>query len=518
MKTSGSFGKSGVPAFKFFIACFFVLSILGPGHIARADAFEWPESTPEEVDIDPQMVSQLLTAAGRGDFGHLKSLLILRHGRLVLESYFNGYTRNDLMPLYSVTKSWGSAVVGIAMSNQDVPGLDSTVSDLFPGYQDLFNASPGKTQITFRDLLTMRHGLAWDEWSTYFTNPQNPVNAMTQSADWWRYVLSRPQTAAPDSVFRYSTGVANLMGGVIWNFTGQSALEYSIEHLFDPLDIRDHYLEVDLSGGAKGTGIRNFQVGLTPTGHGLWLKPLDLAKIGQLYLDRGAWQSRRLMASDWIDQSWGSYSNAETDPQVFPGNVSYGYQWWTYRYTRPQGEIEVHVAEGWADQYIFVIPELDLVVVSTANNGSYNGPDMRTAVRDIILDGVDEDFDPASDGGLTGSWFNPDLKHQGFMLEVVPKTGQVVIYWMTFAPESGAPQWMVAVGMLHGRRAVLEFLQPEGGDFAGSGEASLNSWGDVELIFHSCTTASMEFFSEVAGVEGIIELQRLTPVNSCVDP
>jgi hypothetical protein len=176
------------------------------------------------------------------------------------------------------------------------------------------------------------------------------------------------------------------------------------------------------------------------------------------------------------------------------------------------------VAEGWADQYIFVIPELDLVVVSTANNGSYNGPDMRTAVRDIILDGVDEDFDPASDGGLTGSWFNPDLKHQGFMLEVVPKTGQVVIYWMTFAPESGAPQWMVAVGMLHGRRAVLEFLQPEGGDFAGSGEASLNSWGDVELIFHSCTTASMEFFSEVAGVEGIIELQRLTPVNSCVDP
>lgn len=491
--------------------------LLCPGSNTRAESFLWPEASPESVNIDPQMINQLLAAVENGTFGRLKSLLILRHGRLVLEKYFNGYGRDDLMPLYSVTKSWGGALVGIAIGRQDIPGLSSPLEELFPSYSAIFSAAPAKRQIRFQDLLSMRHGLEWDEWSTFFTHPDNPVYQMTQSADWWLSVLSRPQTAEPDSVFRYSTGVSNLMGGVIWNFTGQSAIEYSVEHLFDPLDIRDFYLEVDLEDKPRGTGIRNFQTGLTPTGHGLWLKPRDLAKIGQLYLDRGAWRARRILTSDWIDQSWGSYSDSDSDPQVFPENVSYGYQWWTYRYQRPEGEVIVQVADGFADQYIFVIPQLDVVVVSTADNGLHTGLDMRYAIRDIILDGVSADFDPVSDGGLTGSWFNPELKHQGFMLEVVPSTGQVVIYWMTFRPGTGEPQWMVAVGQLHGRRAILEFLQPEGGDFAGNNEASLNSWGDVELIFESCTRASMEFFSEFAGVEGLIELQRLTPVTTCID-
>ncbi len=463
------------------------------------------------------MIADLTAAIERGDYGRLKSLLVLRHGRLVHEQYFNGHRRDDLMPLYSVTKSWGSALIGIGIGRQDIPSRETPIEALFPGYADLFIESPRKRQISLEDLLTMRHGLQWDEWSTYFTNPANPVNQMTRSGDWWRYVLSRPATAEPDSVFRYSTGVSNLMGGVIWSLTGQSALNYSIEHLFDPLDIQDYYLEVDLSGQPRGTGIRTFQAGLTPTGHGLWLKARDLAKIGQLYLDRGAWQSRRVLMERWVRESWGSYSNVETDPQVFPENVSYGFQWWNYRFERPDGDILVHAADGFADQYLFVIPRLDMVVVSTADNGSYDGPDMRFALRDIILDGVGADFDPVSDGGLTGSWFNPDRDHQGFMMEVVPGTGQVVIYWMTFEPASGDQQWMVAVGEMHGRRVILEFLRPTGGSFEGDGEAHLGGWGDVELIFHSCTRASMEFYSRLDGVEGTIDLQRLTPNTSCRD-
>jgi len=502
---------------KVYVVFFVLVFILCPGVTARADVFLWPETSPDSVDIDPQMLSQLTTAIQRGDYGRLKSVLIVRHGRLVFEKYFNGYRQDDLMPLYSVTKSWGSTLVGIAIGRQDIPGLDASLEELFPSYSALFSDQPAKREILFRDLLSMRHGLEWDEWSTGFTDPKNPVYQMTQSSDWWNFVLSRRLTASPGSVFRYSTGVANLMGGVIWNFTGQSALEYSIEHLFDPLDIRSYYLEVDLSDQPRGTGIRNFQPGLTPTGHGLWLQARDLAKLGQLYLDRGAWESRRIMASAWVDQSWSSLSNIDTDPLVFPDNVTYGLQWWTYRLQRPAGEYAVRVAEGFADQYIFVVPQLDLVVVSTADNGQWTGQDMRHAIRDIILDGVNKDFDPVSDGGFTGSWLNPALKHQGFMLEVVPSTGQIVIYWMTFAPGSGEPQWMVAQGRLHGRRATLEFLQPEGGDFVGSKDASLNQWGDAELIFTSCTQASLEFFSTPDGVEGVIELRRLTPVTTCTD-
>jgi len=463
------------------------------------------------------MITELVTSINRGSYGRLKSLLILRHGRLVHEQYFNGYDGDDLMPLYSVTKSWGSALVGIAVGRGDLPAVTTPIDQIFTDYQAIFSSAPAKRQIQFRDLLTMRHGLAWDEWSTSFTDPFNPVNAMTRSSDWWQYVLSRPMTAPRDSVFRYSTGVANLMGGAIWSLTGKSALEYSQEFLFDPLEISDYYLEVDLADLPRGTGIRNFQPGLTPTGHGLWLKPRDLAKIGQLYLDLGAWQARRVMASEWIQESWGDYSNFATDPQVFSAISSYGYDWWSYRFPRPAGEFVVHAAEGYAGQYIFVIPQLDLVVVSTADNGQYDGQDMRFAIRDIVLDGVEADFDPVSDGGMTGSWFNPELKDQGFMLEAVPSTGQIVIYWMAFEPGTGKQQWLIAVGQLHGRRAVLEFFRPEGGTFVGNQPANKNHWGDAELIFQSCTHATLEFFSEVAGVEGLIDLLRLTPVTTCKD-
>jgi CubicO group peptidase (beta-lactamase class C family) len=492
-----------------------VLFCSGP---VNAQAFDWPLADPQEVDISPQMIAELTEAINQGRYGRLKSLLILRHGRLVHEAYFNGYRQNELMPLYSVTKSWGSALVGIAIRNGDLQDVGVPIEEVFTGYGHVFNSQPAKRQILVHDLLTMRHGLAWDEWSTYFTDPANPVYQMTRSADWWDYVLSRPATAPPDSVFRYSTGVANLLGGMIWSLTGQSALEYSEEFLFGPLGIEDYYVEVDLSDSPRGTGITDFQPGLTPTGHGLWLKARDLAMIGQLYLDRGAWQNRRVLASQWIESSWAGYSNFETDPQVFAENVSYGYQWWTYHFPGPGGEIAVHSAIGFADQYIFVMPDLDMVVVSTAANGSFEGQDMRHAIRDIVIPGVDADFDPVQDGGLTGAWYDPDLNHQGFMLEVVPSTGQVVLYWMTFEPGTGKQQWMIAIGMLHGRRAVLELLRPLGGDFVNGAAASeLQSWGDAELIFQSCTRATVEFFSDLTGVEGTVNLQRLTPSTTCED-
>lgn len=142
---------------------------------------------------------------------------------------------------------------------------------------------------------------------------------------------------------------------------------------------------------------------------------------------------------------------------------------------------------------------------------------MSTAVKDVILGGVLPDFDPVSDGGMTGSWFAPEMDLQGFMLEVVPSTGQVVIYWMAYEPETQLQQWLIAVGEMHGRRAVLEFLRPQGGSFAGDAVGQLDDWGDVELTFQSCAHATLNFFSEVAGVEGVINLTRATPLTTCTD-
>jgi len=482
-----------------------------------ASSSEWPRATPQEADIDAQMISLLVQGINRGDYGKQKSLLILRHGKLVHEQYFRGNGPDTLMPMYSATKSWGSALIGIAIGNGDLEGVNVPLEQVFIDYPGPFQFDTGKQALTMEHVLTMRTGLAWDEWSTSFTDPANPVNQMTKSGDWWAFVLNRPMTAPADSVFRYSTGGSNLMGGVLWSLTGMSALEYSMQYLFAPLDITEHYVEVDLSGGPKGSGITTFQAGLTPTGHGLWLKASDLAKLGQLYLDRGVWDARRVLASQWINDSWKAYSDHASDPQVFGEGVSYGYQWWNFIFPGTKGNVSVHLAWGWADQFIFVVPSLDLVMVTTAENGSWSGSTMLGAFRDVVLGGILDDFDPVSDGGLTGSWYAPELAHQGFMLEVVPATGQVVIYWMTYEPGTNEQLWLIAVGQLHGRRSVLEFLRPQGGTFGGGEAADLSSWGDVELTFTSCTSATLHFYSAVAGVGGDIDLKRLTPNVTCID-
>ena len=479
--------------------------------------FTWPLSTPETENIDPDMISTLVSSINDGVYGTQKSLLILRHGKLVHEQYFNGNDQDDLMAMYSASKSWGSALLGVAIRQGDLENEFVPIEQVFPAYANIFMTNPQKQNIRVHDVLTMRHGLAWDEWSTFFTDPANPVNQMTQSSDWWKNVLERPMTTSVDKEFRYSTGTSNLMGGAIYNLTGKSAIEYSVEHLFTPMNILDYYFEVDIRGGPRGSGITDFQIGLTPTGHGMWLKSRDMAKIGQLYLDNGTWESRRLLASEWIRKSWNKYSDHQTDPETFGESLSYGYQWWTFDFNTTKGTVPVHLAWGWADQYIFVIPSLDVVVVTTADNTRWDGPTMISAIRDIVISGLNDDFDPVSDGAMTGSWFSPDRDRQGFMLEVVPSTGQVVIYWMTYEPETQAQQWLVAVGQMHGRRAVLEFLRPQGGSFDGDVIARMDEWGDVELTFQSCTKAKLNFLSEIAGVEGVIDLVRLTPVTTCTD-
>jgi CubicO group peptidase (beta-lactamase class C family) len=525
---AGGFGLDGrgFAVLRSIFQVVMVASLLAGSAGVVAQDFTWPRAEAAEVGVDPAMLQQLDTAVRAGQYGQVKSLLVLRHGKLVYESYFNGYRAEDLLPLYSVTKSWASALIGIALQRGDLAGIDQPLWEILPQYSAAFNASPQKRSIRVRDLMTMRHGLQWDEWSTSFTSSANPVNQMTKAADWWQYVLSRPMTASRDSVFRYSTGTSNLLGAVIFGLTGQSAMEYSQQHLFEALDIHDWYLEVDLADGPRGSGIGSFQQGLTPTGHGLWLKATDLAKLGQLYLDRGVFNGQRIFTANWVDQSWQPYSTSATDPAVFSGGNSYGLQWWNLRMDTPAGPVQVRMAEGYGDQFLLLVPELDLLVVSNANNGQHTGPDMRHALKDLILPAVSADFDPVNDGGLTGTWIAPTLQHQGFMLEIVPATGQIVIYWMAFEPPPiGQPdaqpapqQWMLAAGQLHDRRALLEFLRPINGVFGGNQPAEMQYWGEAELRFLSCTSAEMWFDSPVDGVEGQLELIRLTPNTWCQDP
>lgn len=490
------------------------LAMLAP--LAQA-GFEWPQASALEVNIDGQMLSQVSSQIQQGQYGVINSFLVLRHGKLVHEEYFNGFDQDDLMPVFSVTKSVASVLVGQALRKGDLPPLDTRFEDLFPSYGGILNANPLAKQITFRDLLTQRHGLAWDEWSTNWDNPVNPAYQMMNSPDWWASVLGRPVTAAPDTVFRYSTGVSNLMGLAFWEYTGKSAAEYALENLFPPLDITNADIRVTGPGAPLSAQQGIFQTGLTPTGHGLWLSARDLAKFGQLYLDGGVFQNRRLVEKQWVRDSWGSYSNHGTDPDVFSENLSYGYQWWTAKVQSPFGAVDVHRAWGFGGQFIFVVPAFDLVVVTTSSNWNWSGDDMRHAFANVIVNGIGLDFDAGSDAGITGPWAAPQLPSQGFMLEVVPSTGQVILFWMTFDPQTGQQMWLIGPSRLRGRRALLSFLRPVGGAINDNTAATLQPWGEGELIFTSCTTAHLSYRSEVQAVEGEFDLARITPNEFCSD-
>jgi len=126
-----------------------------------------------------------------------------------------------------------------------------------------------------------------------------------------------------------------------------------------------------------------------------------------LYLDGGVLQGQRLIPSKWISQSWLAYSDGSTDPAIFTDGSYYGLQWW---------------------------------------GGTFQIPD---GVRFRIVPATESDFDAVNDAGITGTWASPDLAHQGLMPEVVPTTGQVVIYWLTFAPGKGQQMWLFASGQLH---------------------------------------------------------------------
>lgn len=326
------------------VLCFLLISCT-----IREDANLKNISLRKARSLDQATLSKLRDRIEEGVYGRITSLLIIHNDALVMEEYFSGGSPKLLQPVYSVTKSVTSASVGIALEQGKIKSLDEKVLTFFPEYSEFAHKDARKEAITLEHLLTMSAGLAWDEESTRYGHPQNDVTKLYQSPDWFKFVLDREMLDEPGGKFVYNSGATVLLSGIIQHKTGLSAEEFTSSNLFKPLGISQWYWE-------RGPN------DITDTGGGLHLFSTDMAKFGQLYLNKGRWNGTQIIPEDWINRS--TQKRVRVDEYF-----DYGYQWWQF----PNGsEIvaslqtnDIYFAWGYKCQLIFVIPHLNMVVVST---------------------------------------------------------------------------------------------------------------------------------------------------------
>ena len=340
----------------------------------------WRTAAPAEQGMDPAVLDDLDTIVPES-YPQVRSVLVVRHGYLVYERYWQGVDAGDGHNSFSVTKSFTSALVGIALDDGKLKGLDQTVEELLADHLPA-NADPRLRQVTLKQLLTMTSGLAGDD-STLGGDDDSWIE-MLKSPDWVRHILSQPLVSAPGAEFAYTDKNAHLLSAIVADATGQSTLAYARAKLFGPLGIAtDNALQQTISHWpltpaeleayeqapvAWPRDPQGYHVG----GSFLRLPARDLAKLGYLYLNGGRWDSTQVVPADYVAAS----TQPQSDPTMGPGD--YGYLWWV---TNETGHDSFR-AMGFGGQLIQVIPDLDLVVVITsdADQGRYDAPNLVGAV------------------------------------------------------------------------------------------------------------------------------------------
>ena len=280
---------------------------------------------------------------------YIQSLLIARHGKLVLEQYFYGYNRNRTHTTRSAGKTFAGVLVGIALDQGAKFTLNTPVLSLFPEYRDVVNMDSRKRAMTVRDLLTMTSGLSCDDNNDNSPGNEDRMQQQHEQRDWYKYTLDLPMARNPggDQAVYCSAGV-NLLGGIVQNTTGMQLPEFFYRYYAQPLDIGVYHMNLMPTGqGYMGGGIE--------------MRPRDQLKLGQLFLDGGVWNGRRVISAAWVKASWQVSS-------AFAQDHHYGYTWHIIDVKAGDKTYRLYEAGGNGGQFTIAIPELDMVVGFTAGN------------------------------------------------------------------------------------------------------------------------------------------------------
>lgn len=282
--------------------------------------------------MDSEMLADMLETIEEQDYD-IDSVVVVRNGYMVASATIFPFEPGSRHIFYSCTKSVVSALVGIAIDEGYIEGVDQPILDFFPERTSA-NLDANREAMTLEHVLTMATGLKCQDSYLY---SWRGLEQMRQSKDWVQFMLDLPMAEDPGTRFEYCNGASFLLSAIIQETTGMSALAFANEHLFGPLGI------IDAEWASNPQGI---SIGWSD----LYLTPHDMAKIGYLYLNEGLWDGEQMVSADWVE--------ASTHEHISAGTLEdgYGYQWWI-------DDAGIYMAVGYAGQFIFVIPDKDMVVV-----------------------------------------------------------------------------------------------------------------------------------------------------------
>lgn len=331
---------------KWAISSFLVLFFVSAYHADARSSFTADSVSLQQIHQQAESINSVT------------SLLIHQNGEMVAERYFNGMRAGQKTNIKSASKSIISLLVGIAIEKGYIKSVDEPIGQYFDDY---FEANPdsSKETLTIKDLLTMRTGLETTSFHNY--------GRWVSSNNWVKYTLDQPMEKEPGGDMAYSTGTSHLLSVIITKTSGMSTREFAKKYLLGPMDIEIGGWDRDPQGYYMG-------------GNNVALAPEDMVKIGQMVLSGGTYQGRQIVSKSWIVDSFKTYTRSNFNP------YDYGYLWWN----KPVGDYKVFFAWGFGGQYLFMLPELDAVVVLTGalknatQSRSYKEP-VFTLLREKII-------------------------------------------------------------------------------------------------------------------------------------
>ncbi len=330
----------------------------------------WATASLDEAGLDSRRIAALIgrlgeTAPAAGP--QVQGLLIARHGKLVLEEYFQGFGADRVHDTRSAGKTFTSLLTGLAMQHGTAFTPDTAVLSLLPQYQAAAGNDPRKQQITVGHLLSMTSGLACDDNDDQSPGNEDRMQGQQAQRDWYRYTLELPMAKSPGGGQAvYCTAGINLLGAIIGRTSGMWLPDFFDAHVAQPLQMHDYYINLMPNEDAY-------------LGGGIYLRPRDFIKLGQLYLSGGRWNGKRIVGQDWVERSITRHAE-------FTPDHGYGYAWHLHQMQASGRSFREYAAEGNGGQFVIVVPEFELVVAITA--GNYGDFKTWYALQNLVADEI----------------------------------------------------------------------------------------------------------------------------------